>query len=960
MEETEILKFICANQGAVNTDELLYNVCCSDSTDTLSNRDKFALCCLNGQPKVVARTRLRLCRKKDCPWSCGGLHLCVNFLYSGCCSRRVCSFCHELNSAYNEGILKQHELESLSRTELCTLLLQSDYTLLPHICHDYNNKGDGEFGRCKDGNDCKRLHICERYLNSDCHCFRVHAFHAPQPLKVLQSKGFPDTLMSSLKTIYINKEAIQNSDKASGDHSNTRSHKRRNPRSSNSDASAADDCMSDASSDGGLNLPQTEWYGRRGGPLGTRGNRGNLQQRSSSPSDILTCIDDLDLYTEDGLGEDASQHQETNSTTSDPADDSNNDSSSDSDQKRNRQQYQDKAARGRGGHQGNRGSTGNRGYVGNRGNRGYSGSRGNRGYVGNRGNRGYSGERGNRGYVGNRGNRGYSGERGNRGYRGDGGVRGYSGDRGNRGYSGERGNRGYSGDGGVRGYSGERGNRGYSVERGNRGYSVERGNSSYSVDEVNSGYSGDGGFRGNSGNRGNTGNYSNLTQRARSTSDILASIGTLHPCTEDDNDSCSDNGEMRGEQWNLTETARGRRRQRPVREKTEICLFFIKGRCIHDDDKCYKVHDKMPYRWEVREGDQWTALPDNEEIERDYCDPKKSQSCSTPPVHFDTMTCGQNNVRRLSTPNSLVEPTFMYTTEWIWHWEDGSGIWNMYSSPGSGHDTADIDSTKLEQKFLINDKDVVEFTTGSQSYSLSFQEMIQTNKHYGTKRLVRRRPQFVSVADVLTKSVRRPKSQPTFCHTPGHWDKTQLPETGYRRVSLESSSDEFKEIESLFCKTMKGFDIVSIERIQNISLWEVFQWQKNQMKKANDGQNVKERKLFHGTDSEHIDAICLTNFDWRICGTHGTAYGRGSYFARDAKYSHSYTSNSAVKSMFISRVLVGDYTRGSSDYTRAPSKDDGNVNLYNSCVDNVISPSIFVVFKEHQIYPEYLLHCSGF
>ena len=38
-----------------------------------------------------------------------------------------------------------------------------------------------------------------------------------------------------------------------------------------------------------------------------------------------------------------------------------------------------------------------------------------------------------------------------------------------------------------------------------------------------------------------------------------------------------------------------------------------------------------------------------------------------------------------------------------------------------GGKVADVDSSILEQKFLDNDKDVVEFTAGSQSYSLSFQ-----------------------------------------------------------------------------------------------------------------------------------------------------------------------------------------------------------------------------------------------
>lgn len=61
-----------------------------------------------------------------------------------------------------------------------------------------------------------------------------------------------------------------------------------------------------------------------------------------------------------------------------------------------------------------------------------------------------------------------------------------------------------------------------------------------------------------------------------------------------------------------------------------------------------------------------------------------SAACS-PPVHFDTMTRGASPVRRLSTVNSLVEPTFVHTTEWLWYWEDELASWNLYASAVSGH-----------------------------------------------------------------------------------------------------------------------------------------------------------------------------------------------------------------------------------------------------------------------------------
>lgn len=48
-----------------------------------------------------------------------------------------------------------------------------------------------------------------------------------------------------------------------------------------------------------------------------------------------------------------------------------------------------------------------------------------------------------------------------------------------------------------------------------------------------------------------------------------------------------------------------------------------------------------------------------------------------------------------------------------------------------------------------------------------------------------------------------------------------------------------------------------------------------QMQKQNGGKAVDERQLFHGTSHNFVDAICQQNFDWRICGLHGTSYGKG-------------------------------------------------------------------------------------
>ena len=121
------------------------------------------------------------------------------------------------------------------------------------------------------------------------------------------------------------------------------------------------------------------------------------------------------------------------------------------------------------------------------------------------------------------------------------------------------------------------------------------------------------------------------------------------------------------------------------------------------------------------------------------------------------------------------------------------------------------------------------------------------------------------------------------------------------------------------------------------------------------GWFVNERQLFHGTNPEIVEAICKQNFDWRLHGKNATVYGEGSYFALNSSYSDSYAKEDTKgsKFMFVAKVLVGSYTKGQSSYRRPPSKEPSNPasDLYDSCVDDQSSPTIFVVFDTDQFYP---------
>ncbi|CAI9534124.1 unnamed protein product, partial [Staurois parvus] len=106
------------------------------------------------------------------------------------------------------------------------------------------------------------------------------------------------------------------------------------------------------------------------------------------------------------------------------------------------------------------------------------------------------------------------------------------------------------------------------------------------------------------------------------------------------------------------------------------------------------------------------------------------------------------------------------------------------------------------------------------------------------------------------------------------------------------------------------------------------------MKKNNLTNTVDERLLFHGTNHVDIDAICRQNFDWIICGTNGIAYGFGSYFARDASYSHKYSppTSTGKRTMFVAHVLVGSFIEGNPTLIQPPQKH-GRTQRYDSCVD---------------------------
>ncbi|KAH3815314.1 protein mono-ADP-ribosyltransferase PARP11-like [Dreissena polymorpha] len=180
-------------------------------------------------------------------------------------------------------------------------------------------------------------------------------------------------------------------------------------------------------------------------------------------------------------------------------------------------------------------------------------------------------------------------------------------------------------------------------------------------------------------------------------------------------------------------------------------------------------------------------------------------------------------------------------------------------------------------------------------------------------------------------------------------------------VYLETFSEEFTNVKRKFIHTLDK-EIVSIRSVQNNYLWEVYFLKLGQMEKMNGKFGANEKILFHGTKPEIIYTACAHNLDTRLAGTNvGAILGEGTYFASTAKISDSYATPAPTTGhsyMLQCRVLVGEWTKGKPGLRRPPEvaqTSDGQVRLYDSCVDRVRNPSIFCIFDQNQYYPEYII-----
>ncbi|XP_031715152.1 protein mono-ADP-ribosyltransferase TIPARP-like [Anarrhichthys ocellatus] len=409
----------------------------------------------------------------------------------------------------------------------------------------------------------------------------------------------------------------------------------------------------------------------------------------------------------------------------------------------------------------------------------------------------------------------------------------------------------------------------------------------------------------------------------------------------------------------------------------QVCDKFLLSLC-DAGNKCTMHHTPYPFHWQLWSvvTHQWIDVPCRSQVilEKSYCNIKEESICiDDGNLHcslvFDSMEINDSSkydgVRRLTNSDSLIINPY-FPSKWKIYWWNNQD-WEEYNKDASASLLKSMSEKELECTFYI----------GSQDYKVDFTTMIQTNFTTGFRRNVRCRPLYRSpdsmrpylqtgiltepVGDLPGANFSVDPLEEFSSWYPPVWclDSAQ----DYSLVDLPAGTQAYRSVQNFFYESLPEteVDVVGIQQVQNLLHWDKYQRHKAYMQKQHaTSQEPLERHLFHGTTKDPSEDICHNNFDPRMAGVNGTSNGFGSYFAPAASFSKTFSAKSGpdeVRCMFLAKVLVGKVSLGRSHYRRPPPLNSRTSQflLYDTCVDNVDKPTMFVIFDSCQCYPYYLI-----
>ncbi|CAD5114810.1 DgyrCDS3852 [Dimorphilus gyrociliatus] len=171
-------------------------------------------------------------------------------------------------------------------------------------------------------------------------------------------------------------------------------------------------------------------------------------------------------------------------------------------------------------------------------------------------------------------------------------------------------------------------------------------------------------------------------------------------------------------------------------------------------------------------------------------------------------------------------------------------------------------------------------------------------------------------------------------------------------VSVLRGSNEYEDVERRIARSISGEQCVTIKkilRVQNTDLFSQYRLYKEKIDKEIKG-NSDIAPVYHGTEEDVAIKLCFKGFNRNFNKT--GAYGKGSYFARDIKYSlrnpYSPINEHGEKFIFECQIVAGKYCNGHGKMKEPPEG-------YHSTVDNENNPTLFSIYHDSGSYQLWLI-----
>lgn len=166
-------------------------------------------------------------------------------------------------------------------------------------------------------------------------------------------------------------------------------------------------------------------------------------------------------------------------------------------------------------------------------------------------------------------------------------------------------------------------------------------------------------------------------------------------------------------------------------------------------------------------------------------------------------------------------------------------------------------------------------------------------------------------------------------------------------VNIPLSDLRYDEIGAMIKRSYVNACILWLDEVHNPVLQERYEAYKEDLK-AKRGGAIQELLLFHGTNEHAINAIARDGFDHTMNTV--SAYGKGTYFAKEALMStyYSKSGHNDISFMFICKVACHTACQGSQNKVIDTTK-------YDHAVNNIHAPTIYAIPDDDAAVPVYIV-----